>query len=586
LFAVVLFAGTWVGARAWFAKGDLEQAQSLVTALKDRVSGGDYSGVVDTYGQIQQHTVKARGLTQDPLWSVAEHVPVLGPNLKALRELTAVVDDAMTAGEPLASLATDLTPAALAPHDGKIPLEPFIKAASMVPTAATDFTAIQTRLAAVPTAGTVHQLQDAKSMLTGVIDSAAKALSDAAPIVREVPAFLGADGPRTYVVMFLNNAELRALGGTALSFAEITVDQGAIKLGGVVPASGGTFKSHKEPIIPLPDGTGAIYPYTLGYFIANATIRPSAVTAAQIVQAEWKSTFGTKVDGVISMDGGALAYLLKAVGPVTISTGDVVTSKNVESLLLNEVYQRYDTGNYAVDNAQQGVVYSETVSATFAKLTSGGFDPLTLFDALQGAADTHRMSVWFANPKEQATIATTPFAAKGLPESTATTDVVGVYLKNQSWSKLDYYLASTLTTGTAVCTPDGRQVHRVTLSLTNTLAPADVPGLSPSIAGGYKLLGLAKGVQQYIVYVYLPKGATLLSASVQGEPIAATDLNDTGHPVQIIRISVPPGSTNELSVDILMGRPGNQTLRTDITPTVRGTKRVSEPLDCSSVALP
>ncbi len=584
---MLLFAGTWVGARAWFAKGDLEQAQSLVTALKDRVSGGDYSGVIDTYGQIQQHTVKARGFTQDPLWTVAEHVPFLGPNLRALRELTAVVDDAMTAGEPMAALAADLTPAALAPHDGKVPLEPFIKAASIVPTAATDFTAIQTRLAAVPTAGTVHQLQDAKSMLTGVIDSATKALNDATPIVREIPTFLGADGPRTYVVMFLNNAELRALGGTALSFAEITVDQGAIKLGGVMPTSGeGLFTSHKEPIIPLPDGVRAIYPDTLGYFIANATIRPSAVTAAQIVQAEWKSTFGTKIDGVISMDGGALAYLLKAVGPVTISTGDVVTSKNVESLLLNGVYQRYNSGNGAVDNAQQGVVYSETVSATFAKLTSGGFDPLTLFDALQSAADTHRMSVWFANPKEQATIATTPFAAKGLPESTPTTDVVGVYLKNQSWSKLDYYLSPTLTTSSAVCTPDGRQVHRVTLSLTNTLKPADVPGLSESIAGGYRQLGLAKGEEQYIAYIYLPKGATVLSASVKGAPIAPTTLSDSGHPVQVMWIAIPAGTTNQLSIDILMGKPGTHTLQTDITPTVQAAKRETAPLNCATVALP
>ena len=78
-------------------------------------------------------------------------------------------------------------------------------------------------------------------MLTGVIDSASTTLNQAAPIIRTLPAILGADGLRTYVVMFLNNAELRSLGGTALSFAEIAVDHGAIELTRIVPAGDNNY---------------------------------------------------------------------------------------------------------------------------------------------------------------------------------------------------------------------------------------------------------------------------------------------------------------------------------------------------------
>ena len=43
--------------------------------------------------------------------------------------------------------------------------------------------------------------------------------------------------------MFLNSAEVRALGGTALSFAEISVDHGKIEFKRTVPAGGTTSRS-------------------------------------------------------------------------------------------------------------------------------------------------------------------------------------------------------------------------------------------------------------------------------------------------------------------------------------------------------
>ncbi|MDO8119910.1 DUF4012 domain-containing protein [Isoptericola sp. b490] len=581
-----LFAATWVGARAWFAKGELEQAQAMVTSVKDRLTAGEYGGLRDTFAAVQVHTVKARGLTEDPLWSLTEHVPVLGPNLRALRQLTAVVDDTMTAAQPLADLGNQLTPASLAPKDGAIPLAPFETAATAVPAAATDFAAIQARLADVSTAGTLSQVRAAKTTLVDLLDTATSALEQATPIVQQLPALLGANGPRTYVVMFLNSAELRALGGTALSFAEISVDHGAIEFKRTVPAGNGNFPIRKTPVIPLPDDVESIYSGTLGQFIANATVRPDAVTAAKIVDAEWQAKYGTPVDGVISMDGGALSLLLQAVGPVKISTGDVVSADNVQKLLLNEVYQRYNTGISAVDNAAQNKVYADTVSATFAKLTSGSFDPITLVDSMSTAAKQHRFSVWFPNDQEESAIADTPFAARGLPTSTSSADVVGVYLKNASWSKLDYYLKPAITTATAACTADGREVHRVTLSLTNTLKPAEAPGLSPSIVGGWERLGLTKGEQQYVVYFYLPKGATLLSGRSNETQQDLLVGHDGGHDVKAIWVKVPPGATSTVSVDMLMANPGDKPVTTDVTPTIQPLTTGTEQLDCSTVTLP
>ena len=60
----------------------------------------------------------------------------------------------------------------------------------------------------------------------------------------------------------------------------------------------------------------------------------------------------------------------------------MVSADNVQKLLLNEVYQRYNSGDYTKDNADQNNVYADTVSATFAKLTSGDFDPIALIKSM------------------------------------------------------------------------------------------------------------------------------------------------------------------------------------------------------------
>jgi len=587
VLAVVLVVGTWVGTRAWMAKGEIQQAQKLVTTLKDQVASGKYAGLTDQYVEIRRHTAKARSLTDDPLWSMAEHVPLLGPNLAAMRDLSAVVDDAMRVSEPLVRLAGQLNPAALAPKDGKVPLEPFIAAASDVPAAADSFAGLSKRLHAVRTAGTLRQLRDAQAQLSKVVDSAATALAEAVPIVRALPAVLGADGPRIYVVMLLNSAELRSLGGTALSFAEISIDHGAISLTRQVPAGGGNFAYHDKSVIPIPDGFEEIYPGAFGRYIPNATVRPSSVTAAQVVQAEWAATFGEKINGVLSLDGGAFGLLLKALGPITLSTGDVVNADNVVSLLLNGVYVRYDSGDVVADDRNQNAVFGETLALTFARLSSGQFDFVALLTSMQSAADGQRLSLWFADETEQAAMAKTSLGAQDLVPSTPTEDGVGVYLNDQVGSKLNYYLGTTLTTDSAVCTPDGRQVHRLTLAMTNRLPPEAVGTLSPSISGlSYRSYGLLKGVQRLRLFFYLPPGATLVSASADGVPVAATNLHDSGHPVQEVMVEVPPGATRAVTVDILMGTPGKRTLVADVTPTVEGTLRQTAPLDCGSVVLP
>ena len=580
---LALFSVTWVGARAWFAKVELERAQSMVGTLKSQIVAGHYSGTADKYVTIKQHTATARSLTADPVWSVAERVPYLGHNLRVMRALTVDIDDAMELAHPLVDFASQLSPSSLAPKDGAIPLGVFVDAGPRFSTAATGFAQLNDRVASLSSRGTIPQLQNAHHQVASLIGGLSSGLHDAAPIVQALPNVLGADHARTYVVMFLNNAELRPLGGTALSFAEITIDHGAIKLDRTIPAGLSNFPRQATPLIPIPDGFDGIYPNQLGHRIPEASLRPSFVTASQIVQAGWRAQFGKQIDGVITMDAGALALLIKATGPITLATGDVLTQQNTVSFLLNQVYARYNSGDLNADNAKQNEVYADAVGRTFVKLASGDFDPLALFTSASAAAGQNRLAFWFANAEEQATFAATSLGATDLVRSSSTEDGAGVYFVDQVGSKLNYYLGTKLVTSSAVCGTDGRQVHQLALDMTSRLAPGAVDSLSPFVTGlSYQQYGLPKGLQRILVLFYMPPGSSFVSASVDGKPVEASNQHDTDHPVQSVWVEIPPGGTVHVTLDFRMTDPGTRALRVEVTPTVNGTQVSEAPLDCSS----
>jgi hypothetical protein len=98
------------------------------------------------------------------------------------------------------------------------------------------------------------------SQLREPIDELRDQLAEVAPLSAEVrrvvpllPAMLGADGPRRYLLMF-QNAEERASGGNPASLALLTVDKGAIGLGR--QAGSGDFPSPYATPPHAPSGGG------------------------------------------------------------------------------------------------------------------------------------------------------------------------------------------------------------------------------------------------------------------------------------------------------------------------------------------
>lgn len=574
---VIVATGAWVGVRGIQAKKDLEAALPIAQTGKAQLLAKDIAGARATFAKMTPKVAEAKQLTSDPVWRVAELLPVFGSNLAAMRKLSSATDTIVQgAVEPLLNVVGTLDPATFKPVNGAINTAPFVKA---VPAVKQAHQALQSALAEVKdvdTSTTLGQVTAAKTKLLGLINEIAPTVDTLNTVVPLLPRALGAEVPRTYVVLFLNSAEARSLGGAALSSALITVDKGKISLTKTVAAGLG-FKHYGTSVIPVPDGVQALYGDTFGTFIANATVRPSFESTAEMTRVMWKDSFGVDVDGVISIDPTALSYMLQTMPPISLASGDVLNSGNLVPFLLNDVYLRYPK-----DNDAQDAVYAQAVTAIFSQLVGGNVDPKGLLAAFTQGWNEHRILFWSADKADQEQLAAASVNG-ALPVSTAHTDRVGVYFQDAIGSKLDYYLKQSVTLATGECRTDGKQSYRVTVNMTNTAPTDGADTLGRSILGNWEREKVPAAWQKLHLMLYASPGSTITAATVGGKAVTLTPYHDTDYPVAKVTPQFAPGASESVTFDVVAPHAGIRTLAADVTPLISPTRVTTAKLDCATV---
>lgn len=581
LLIILLGATAWVGLRGLQAKSDLETAQGLIGKLKAQTLAFDVGGANATLETISAHTRSARDLTDDFVWRTGELVPLAGPNLRAFRQLASVTDSVIVdVATPLIRVVSTIDPAALAPKDGAIDVQPLVDAVPAVKKANAGMKSAVSASDEIDTSGTLSQVTDAHKKIDAMLSGLAPVLQQADQILPLVGPALGADAPRRYVVMFQNNAELRSLGGAALSFAVVTMDNGKIELGDTVSPSTGVLAGFSAPPSEIPDGVLDVYP-GYGTSIINATSRPSFTSAAEITDQKWFEHFGYHVDGVISIDPVALSYVLRATAPITLSTGDILTADTLVPILLNQVYLRFTSKNVDANNLAQDKIFGEAIGATFKALTAGGLDVKKLLGAVTQGWDERRILYWSANDAEQVELAEIGLNGE-LPVNDKKTERVGVYFQDAVGSKLNYYLQQRVTLGQATCRTDGNDSYRVSVDLHSTLPAAGVSNLPFHVTGEWRREGLKPGVQRLNTLLYAPEGMRIVGASVNGKPVELAALHDATWGVGKIIVEVQPEKTMNITYD-LVAATGKSVFEAQVTPTVAGTPIATAALDCATV---
>ncbi|TFC49991.1 DUF4012 domain-containing protein [Cryobacterium shii] len=540
LVILLAIAGGWVGSRALAAKAELEKAQTLVGTLKSQATAMDFTGLGTTSTKLSAATGKAVDQAHDPLWRAAEVVPFAGANLTAVRQMAEAIDVvAQDAVAPVATVASGLSAASLKPVDGKINLAPIVDLNAALTTASTALDSAAASVGAIKLDGTIDEVSAAGTKLSTMLDGAAATIGEVSSFTSVAPAMMGASGPRNYILIFQNLAETTALGGTAAALTEVTVDDGSISIGR--QASSQSFvRDDAQSAVAEDPKLSSLFTPLMFTRLNLATSRPDFPTAAQITQAFWQRDLGGTVDGVISIDPAALAHMLGATGPVTMSTGDVLSKDNAVSLLLNEIYFRYQ-GKDGPD--QTDAFFAEAAKTMFDAVTNSQGDPQDMLKAVTQGVTEHRIMAWSAHPDEQKILERTPIAGI-LPTTNSDSTTTGVFFRDMSASKLDFYLETAATLSTNVCTAE-TPTFTTKANLRSTLTPelaAKLPGYVASAPWGAKQFRTE-------VFVYGHPGTTFVSSSIDSAKGADLELttDDLGRPVARFSVMLKPGQSSAVT---------------------------------------
>jgi hypothetical protein len=363
------------------------------------------------FQSAESHFIHVRTVLTESRWfQMAGRLPWAGTQVRAGQDLSEMGIHLAKTGRLLADLSSSAFKAEPA-GSGRSPGEKVLDLLHVLdPKVGAVSAELDTVLAVrhrLPSSGLIPQLSRAITELDKKVDlqqvkaSLAKLRADE-PGVR---ALLGADGPRTYLVLNQDPAELRATGGFIGTVGFLSFDHGKMapfnpvnidsidKLpDGVTDVLGGPgTPSHVEPPAPME----SVF-HLRSWELRDSNWSPDFPTAAKQAEFLLNRERHKEVDGVIALDPFLIERLLALIGPVRVqATGDVVDQNNFYAVTLN---RRELTGggqrNTFIPAASKQIV-TAVLSLPPAKWPA-------LLAALQSGCDGRSLQAYFHDSSLQA----------------------------------------------------------------------------------------------------------------------------------------------------------------------------------------
>jgi hypothetical protein len=506
LLVGLVVAGVWVAWQAWHVSHDLNDAADAAGDLQAAVVAADQPRVDAALARLKVASGSAADRTDGPTWAVLRHLPVVGDDAQGVALVSDVLDDLSTQGlAPVSSTLQHLD--RLLPRDAKVSLDDL--EALQAPVSAGDeaFSEADSRLAAEDPSGYVGRLREKYRELADRVHAAAVLLSQADTALAVMPDMLGADGPRNYLMVFQNNAEIRASGGLPGAVSLVHTDDGSIGLTRQVAA--GSFGETARPVLPLTPTEVKLFGPQLGTYFLDANFTPDFPRASELWRARWQAEFDEGIDGVFTVDPVTLSYLLEATGPVTVS-GVELTAQNVVRVVENLVYVNVP------DPLKQDEFLNAVAKRVFDTFADGGADPVRVIQALFRGVAEGRVRIHSFTEADQALVEGTEIAGE-LPVQSGRSPQVGVYLNDATGSKMSYYLQYSVDVAAISCADD-RQSLLGRLEISSKTPPN--PELLPETVTGFDAARdpFIKRGQQFVVGdIFAPTGGEIGTVTVDGE---------------------------------------------------------------------
>ena len=485
-------------------KSEASAIMAQVSTIKDAVKKGDSAALSNSVETIRTKTNTINKEVNTTAWNIAAMVPVYGQDVKSVQKLGATASNLVE--EALVPVADGLSGLKLSEllQDGAINVSILEKLIDALDEATP---VIQTSIETINGLPEAHisQLKSILDKIKDPLNEANDTLTAAQPILKVLPQMLGTNGQtRNYLVVAQNNAEIRATGGFPGATGIVSVTDGRITMGdfqAISKLGGDDYAEDQDP------KEAAMFSHENDVTPQIITCNPDFPVSAKHLAHLWNQRMGTMPDGVIALDPVVLQNLLSLVGAVTAPDGEVVDGTNAAQVLLNGTYKKF--GN---DGTAQDEYFSAVAGLAFKQVMNnlGDADLDSLMKVLETAAKENRVLAWMQDDDEQAAVV--KFNLAGDIAEDETTPELGVYINDETWAKMTWYMSVNTTLSDPVLSADGTKTYTAKTVIRNNLTDEEAVTL-PSYITGYnpQLTGLGNMLE--VLFLYAPAGGSISDVS-------------------------------------------------------------------------
>ncbi len=156
-------------------------------------------------------------------------------------------------------------------------------------------------------------IQDAKNQFEGM----ATLFVDAKPFLKQLPAILGAEEEKNYLILFQNTAERRATGGFYTFYAVFNINKGKIEIkdSSDIYDLDNSIANHPK----APEKILAYHKNVNQFFLRDSNLSPDFVESVKLFNSLYEDA-GRAIDydGIITMDSKVLVDMLKIFGDTQV----------------------------------------------------------------------------------------------------------------------------------------------------------------------------------------------------------------------------------------------------------------------------
>lgn len=354
-------------------------------------------------------------------------------------------------------------------------------------------------------------------------------LADAEAGFEVLPSFLGADGPRSYLFGFQNNAEQRGTGGAMLQFAVLTIDDGRPSgLGKETTTTVYDLDRERTPLdIELPEDAWYVRGIRDAQRFGNVNWSPdwplSARLTLEYARAAHERCLTLEargetdepcpelpdIDGVFAVDPIAVQQMMEGAGPYRTRAGNYVSKRSIVFLTMYKAY-----GSYPIPSRRRAVL-GQIVDGFYRRLLDPQ-QPAALVKGLGEALATKHMQIWMRDELLQGFVERMGW--DGAIEQARNGDYLYVVEQNVGGNKLDYFDANGIE---AEIHLGGRDASWTTTLSVDNLVFQPQPRW---------ILGDSGPLHRPMLNLYVQPGARLEGFEVAGERLASPSAELAGVP--------------------------------------------------------